>query len=290
MKKLFYLTVISFIFVSFFTIPKIEKEKTLRANMLLEDSIGFTNQKVLLLNQDNYFVLVDVFLNPIDYNYPIQSIFDTLKVSNNNLPLTYSGYIPDDVNLLNYEVVDSVLYLNLSVEFDNIDDKDFVLSGIIHSYLMSGDYNKISISIDSVLRGVYDSNYPINEEEMFSSRRGIDKVVVYYIDSTVDNDNYVPVYKYMNDDRDKICIILDELKNNVPDHLVSYIDDSLELLNYRIENDVLILNFNNNLLNDKKNENIKLISSSVFDNYDVSSVLFQVDEKIEEFVTNPKKP
>lgn len=290
MKKIFLITLSIFLIICFCTIPKIEKEKTLRANMLLEDSIGFANQKVYLLNNNNYFVEVDVFLNPIDQDYPIQSIFNTLKISNNSLPLTFSGYIPADVELLNYQVVDSVLYLNLSKEFDNYDNKDFILSGLVHSYLINNNYLKVSISIDSVLRGVYDSNYPINEEGSFTSRRDIDKVVVYYIDSFDNNHYYVPIFKYMNDDRDKICIILDELKDNIPNSLVSYIDDDLELLDSKIENDVLILSFNSSLLNDKKEENIKLISSSVFQNYDVSAVLFQVNDKIEEIVTKPKKP
>ena len=64
--------------------------------------------------------------------------------------------------------------------------------------------------------------------------------------------------------------------------LISVVNRDLELIDYREENDMLILNFNHALFdsNDKVLEEVLYcISYSVFDNYDVSMVLFEVDGK-----------
>ena len=64
---------------------------------------------------------------------------------------------------------------------------------------------------------------------------------------------------------------------------MSYTNDSnLELISSREENDTMILNFNNYLFdnNDEVLEEVLYcISYSVFDNYDVSMIMFEIDGK-----------
>ena len=76
-------------------------------------------------------------------------------------------------------------------------------------------------------------------------------------------------------------VIIEELKNNSLD-TISYIDKRLELIDYREEANVLFLNFNDYLLDDNKeveNTNLNVIAYSVFDNYDVNMVMFEINNK-----------
>ena len=58
---------------------------------------------------------------------------------------------------------------------------------------------------------VLNKNIGINNEFLFNSRYDISRVVIYYVDK-IDNKTYfVPVTKYLNDTREKIEIIIDEL-------------------------------------------------------------------------------
>jgi len=85
----------------------------------------------------------------------------------------------------------------------------------------------------------------------------------------------------LNDEREKVEIIVDELKTT-NNHLISYLNDNVELLNYREEANVLFLNFNKFLLDGDKNVSkdiLNTIAYSIFDNYDVNVVYFETDSK-----------
>ena len=63
MKKIWIISFCFFLFLSFCTIPMIQNKNTLRTNVVLEDVTGFTNQMVYLMDQNQYMVEVDIFLN-----------------------------------------------------------------------------------------------------------------------------------------------------------------------------------------------------------------------------------
>ena len=104
----------------------------------------------------------------------------------------------------------------------------------------------------------------------------------------ISNENYyVPVTKYLNDKREKIEIIVDELKKT-ENNLVSYLNENTKLINYREEANVLFLNFNEYLLDENKEiskEILNTIAYSVFDNYDVNVVYFETNSKKIDFIT-----
>ena len=68
-------------------------------------------------------------------------------------------------------------------------------------------------------------------------------------------------------------------------NLVSYLSEKTSLLDYNEENEVMVLNFNQNFKgkdNEINDKIMKLISESIFENYDVNMILFQENsEKIE---------
>ena len=93
---------------------------------------------------------------------------------------------------------------------------------------------------------------------------------------------YVPVTKYINDDKEKVKIIIEELKSSYLSevNLMSFLNSNVKLIDYQIENDIFFLNFDDYLFdsNDKILEEVMYtISYSIFDNYDVNMVMFLVN-------------
>ena len=109
-----------------------------------------------------------------------------------------------------------------------------------------------------------------------------------YINKNYNNNYYyfVPVTKLTNDKREKIKIIIDELTSSriYETNLMSFLNYNTKLLDYTIEDNKLILNFNNYLLDDENSmtvleEVIYSISLSVKDNYSVYFIVFKLNVK-----------
>ena len=127
-----------------------------------------------------------------------------------------------------------------------------------------------------------DKSLDINRETFITSRDEISKVVVYYLLEDSEETYYVPVTKYLNDSREKINIIVDEMTSSSSTDLVSLVNSNVELLSAREDNDTFILNFNNYLFdNDDEvlEEVLYCLSYSVFDNYDVDMVMVEINGK-----------
>jgi adenosine deaminase len=91
----------------------------------------------------------------------------------------------------------------------------------------------------------------------------------------------------MNTDISKIEVIINELTSStlLNTNLISYLNCNTELLSYNETDKTLLLNFNENILNDINTNNILeevtySINLSIEDNYDVSEVLYYVNDKI----------
>ena len=114
----------------------------------------------------------------------------------------------------------------------------------------------------------------------------------FFINKHNENYYYVPVTKYVNDNRDKIKIIIDELTSGpiYETNLMSFLNNNVELLNYKLNSNIMELDFNSYIFDDITNkkileEVIYSIALSIGDNYDVNEVIFLVNnEEIEKSV------
>ena len=145
------------------------------------------------------------------------------------------------------------------------------------------------------LPSVLDKSFGINEMFNLTSRHDINKVVVYYLENIDNNLYFVPVTKYLNDDRDKIKIIVEELSSSYiyETNLMSFLNSNIKLLEYREEDDIMYLNFNDYLFdgNDKVLEEvIYSLAYSVFDNYDVKMVMFEVNNEKIDYISINDRP
>ncbi len=290
-KKIFNTTITMFIILTIFTLKTTSNSNVLRTNVEIDDITNLTTNNIYLLNKNNLLVKTKVFINN-KKNKEIESIIKYLTITNNKTPVGLKTYIPKNTKILNYKLENNTLIIDLSKEFLSTANKQLVITGLVYSLLEIKDIDNIMLQVEGKpIEGyneVLNKNIGINNEFLFNSRYDISRVVIYYVDK-IDNKTYfVPVTKYLNDTREKIEIIIDELKEN-NNNLISYLNDNVKLINYREEGNVLYLNFNEYLIdsNDEVSKNImKTIAYSVFDNYNVNVVCFETNSKRVDMITN----
>ncbi len=215
------------------------------------------------------------------------------------IPNGFKAYLKESTK------INSVLYENnvLKVDFNeellnvskNMEEK--VVEGLVYSLTTIGGVDKVIIYINGnilinlpqnniTLPPALDRSYGINKTYDITSYKGVNKVTVYYTQNYNDNTYYVPVTKYVNDDRDKISIIIEELAGNEVSNtnLMSYLNNNAKLMSYSVTDEEMNLVFNNYIFDDINEKNILeeviyTISLSVADNYEVEEVSFQVENE-----------
>ena len=172
-------------------------------------------------------------------------------------------------------MIEAIVYTITSV--DGVDKVIIYVDGDILTKLP-----KTGLNLPSTL----DRSYGINKTFDFTKANDIHQVTVYYLNKHNENYYYVPVTKYLNDNRDKIKIIIDELatSNAYNTNLLSYLNSNVELLAVHENADILELTFNSYIFDDVANKDILeeviyTICLSIKDNYDVKEVVFQMENE-----------
>lgn len=275
MKQLFPTILIVFVILTILTFPTITRKNTLRTNYEIERQ-SYPNHTIYLLNKDNYLVEVEVMISENDI---VKNIIEYLK-ENNKKSSPWRGYIPNDVEIIDYQLKNGLLEIHFSEQIKKM--KKEYLSGIIASLKKQKNIEEVNIHVEQDLI----TNIPsMNLETDYQNRMNQEKIVMFYIENNR-TDHLVPVSRYYQVTEDKMSTILDELKNNIPNKLISYISDQLKINDYQIENDVMIIDCNKALVEDPEKRGIilKEIAYTMMENYDVNAVLFKVNGKNEELV------
>ena len=288
-NKIFRTTLIMFLILTVFTITNESKEKVLRTNLEINNIKDIDKTKLYLLTNNNYLVETNVYINSDKLEDKINKIIEYLKINNNKIPKGLKGYLLKDIKINNINLEDNNIKINFSKEFLNIKDKELVIEGLVYSLLNLDEINSIEVLVENDYLENYEyklnKNIGINKQYILKNRKDVNKINLYYYNKINNIEYLTPVTKYINDKRKKIEIILDELINNIPNNLISYMDDKVKLKEYKEENDLIILKFNENFIGENKDLNKKIINQialTIFENYDVNTVLFQEnDEKIE---------
>lgn len=297
-RKIFITTLSLFVFMVIYSIPSLETTYTLKTNLEIESTTGLATDNIYLLNDDGYLVKSRVLLESTKIEDKVKELLDYLIIKKDNyFPKGLFPYIPKDTKVLNVLCGDGKITIDFSKEFYDlkVDSEKQVISGIVYSILDLDDIEEVILLVEGEVLDEYPNTHEkikspltksigINEEYNLTSRDDISKVVIYYLTPINQDLYYVPVTKFVNDDRDKIKIIIDELSSSYiyESNLMSFLHSNVELLDYYEQENVLFLNFNHYLFdnNDKVLEEVLYsISYSVFDNYDVSMVMFEVDNE-----------
>ena len=287
LRKIFITTLSMLIILTIYTIPTTSKPKVLRTSLEIEDITNLKTDKIYLLNKNNYLVKTDVFIDSNKLDNKIKNIINYLTINNDKVPSNLNGYIPKNTKLLDFNIESNSLVLNFSKEFTNSNNEELMITGIVYSLLELNEIKEVSFKVEEKFYKDYNNltkDIGINKNILYTNRNNISKVITYYLDET--DNYYVPITNYLNDNREKIEIIIDNLKD-IKKGLISYINENTKLLNYQEDNNLLILNFSKELKDDNSISEDKIlntISYSVFDNYDVNMVLFQIEGETYKYI------
>ena len=295
-RKIFTTTLSMFIILCVFSLMTINLDNTLKVNLEINDISGIGNGYVYLLSKNDYLVRKNIYLDSDDNVLNIKKALSYLIESDNN---KYSselmGVIPKGTKINEVICGDDLVTVDFSKEILNvsINHEKHMISSIVYTIIDLVDVKGVSILVDGeVLRSypntgevfgsVLNKSIGINNRYDITSRKDINRVILYYVDLIDEDIYYVPVTKYINDDREKVKIIIEELKSSYLSevNLMSFLNSNVKLIDYNVENEIFFLNFDDYLFdnNDKILEEVMYtISYSIFDNYDVNMVMFLVN-------------
>ncbi len=298
-RKIFLTTLTLFILLTVFTITNYKNENVLRTNLEIEDIAGLKTNVIYLLNDEGLLVQDRVLLDGSSVEEKIEKLLINLtEGSTGSFADGLSKVIPKGTVVNNVVVGNKYVTIDFSKELLNVSEEKekSMITAIVYSVMDLDDFLGVSILVEGKsleeypnskekINKILDKSIGINKNYDITSFNNINKVVIYYLENINDNLYYVPVTKYVNDDREKVNIIVEELASSYiyESNLMSFLNSNVSLLEYEEKDNIMSLNFNDYLFdgNDKVLEEVLYsIAYSVFDNYDVSMVSFEVNGEI----------
>lgn len=296
LRKIFLTTLTLFVLLTVFTITNSKTENVLKTNLEIEDIAGFKTDVIYLLNDKGLLVKTKILLEGNTDEEKINKLLLNLtEGSSNSFPEGLKKLIPKGTVVNNVMVGNNLVTVDFSRELLKVssDMEKPMVTAIVYSIMELGNYEGVSILVDGKVLDKYPNSLEeipsvinksigINKNFSITSYNNINKVVIYYLENIDNNLYYVPVTKYVNDERDKIKIIVEELASSYiyESNLMSFLNSNVRLLDYKEDNEIMYLNFNDYLFdgNDKILEEVLYsLAYSVFDNYNVSMVSFMVN-------------
>lgn len=307
-RKIFLTTLTLFILLTVFTITNYKNENVLRTNLEIEDIAGLKTNVIYLLNDEGLLVQDRVLLDGSSVEEKIEKLLINLtEGSTGSFADGLSKVIPKGTVVNNVMVGNKYVTIDFSKELLNVSEEKekSMITAIVYSVMDLDDFLGVSILVEGKsleeypnskekINKILDKSIGINKNYDITSFNNINKVVIYYLENINDNLYYVPVTKYVNDDREKVNIIVEELASSYiyESNLMSFLNSNVSLLEYEEKENIMSLNFNDYLFdgNDKVLEEVLYsIAYSVFDNYDVSMVSFEVNGEIIDHIDKNNK-
>lgn len=295
-RKIFMTTLSMFIILTVFSLSTLTDENVLRTNLEIEDITGIVTNNIYLLSENGYLVRKSILLDSDDVKEKInKALTNMIQHDENKYSNKLIGPIPKGTVINDIICESDLIIVDFSKELLDVSvgHEKHMISAIVYTIMDIVSVDGISIMVDGEilknypntgesLPNILDKSIGINKSYDITSRENVSKVVVYYLDNIEEELYYVPVTKYVNDSREKINIVVEELSSSYiyEENLMSFLNSKVQLLNYSLEDDVLFLNFNEYLFDSNDiilEEVLYCISYSVFDNYDVSMVMFEVN-------------
>lgn len=296
-KKIFLIVAITFSLALICFIPD-------DYNLDVKQELEYVNNETIksviyLLDSNNYLGRTMVVTSNSQIEAKAKELIEILikdGKGESKIPSGFKSIISSETKIKSLTFNDGLIKVDFSSELldTNIENEEKIVEAIVYTLTSIEGVDKIIIYVDGEiltklpktginLPSTLDKSYGINKEYNISSYKDVNKVTVYYVSKYNDDYYYVPVTKYLNDDRDKIKIIIDELASSYlySSNLMSFLNSNTTLLSSEINDNYLSLVFdqyifNNQTTKDILEEVIYTISLSVGANYDVEQVIFNV--------------
>lgn len=301
---------ILFSFLLVYFIPKEKQLDDIKQELVYQYN-DVVKENIYLLDNNNYLGKTKIMVSTSETIEKVRELLETLiidGIGEDKIPNGFTSIIPSDTKINEIELDKNIIKIDFSKELLEVNEEleEKIVESIVYTVTSISGIDKVMIYVDGEILSklpktninlptILDRTYGINKEYDIKDYKNINRVTIYYINKHDNNTYYVPVTKYINDDREKIEIIIDELTSSpiYTSNLMSYLNSNTKLLKTNIEEDTMILEFNNYIFNDYEEKNILeeviyTIALSVYDNYDVDEISFINDEK-EIYSSNLKK-
>lgn len=303
-QRITFTSVILFLLFLFSIFPKGEQHThDLKDDINIEYVSSHHPHEVYLLDSNNYIGRADILLVGKTTEAKIKELIDFLIIDGkkeSSIPNGFRALIPSDTKIIGVTLnEDGIVKINFSKELLEVkkDLEEKMIEALTYSLTSLKEVNGLLIYVEGELLttlpksqkqlpSLLNRDYGINKVYDLERLTNINWATIYYIGKHNDNYYYVPVTKYINDERDKIRIIIDELTSGpiYETNLMSFLNANAKLLNYQMTDQTLSLNFNGFILDDIKNkkileEVIYSIALSIADNYQLSEVIFLVENE-----------
>lgn len=227
-----------------------------------------------LLDSNNYLARTMVVTSNAKIEEKARELMEILikdGKGESKIPNGFRSLISSETKINSVHYNDGLIKIDFSSELldTNIEQEEKIIEAIVYTLTSIENVDKVIIYVDGdiltklpktgiTLPSTLDKSYGINKEYDISSYKDINKVTVYYVSKYNDNTYYVPVTKYLNDEREKIKIIVDELASSYlyNSNLMSYLNSNTTLLSSEITDDTLSLVFNQYIFSDQTTKNI----------------------------------
>ncbi len=298
-KKVFITSSVLFAFLLMCLIPN--DNKVLEPNQELKYvNSDLTTLPIYLLDSYDMLGRIKVTVSSKEVDKQAKELLEILikEKGDSKIPSGFKAVIPSDTVIKSLSYKDGLIKVDFSSNLLDVSEQNEtkVIEAIIYTLTSIDGVDKVIIYVDGNiltklpkskinLPSTLDRSYGINRSYSITTYKDISGFNVYYLNKYNDITYYVPVTKYVNDNRDKVEIIIDELSVGYYDNnMMSYLNYQTKLKNSKYQNNEMCLTFNEYIFSDIDNreildEVITSISLSIADSYDVDLVVFNYKEE-----------
>ena len=264
-------------------------------------------ETIYLLDKDNYVARTNLTTCDCDILKKAENLIQGLIIEGNKSDIIPNGFrsiIPSGTKILDLSLENGNMKINFSKDILDIspDNEEKMIESIVFTLTSLDEVDNITILVEGEvldklphsgkkIEQNLDKEIGINKVYDLTTFKDIESYTTYYVNNYNDMYYYVPVTKYLNNsNQDKIKLIIEQLSTSpmYQSNLMSFLNTNAKLLNYKLDDDKISLNFNDMILNDVASNNILeevvyTICLSLEDELNVKEVVFNVNnEKIME--------
>lgn len=303
-RKIMVSTLTLFILLIIYLMPdSIDEKEISLTNDNIEYIYSNTLETIYLLDSNDYVVRTKIDSCKCEGVEKAKDLINGLIIDgtkSNIIPNGFKSIIPTGTSVKDISLDNGILTIDFSKDLLEItkEYEEKMIEAIVYTLTSIDGIDKVIIKVEGevldklpisgkTLPTYLDKDYGINKIYDLTSMKDIDSYTLYYVNTYNDNSYYVPVTKYINNDsQDKIKVIIEELYS-APIYettLMSFLNSNTKLLDYKLEDGKLTLNFSEDILSDVTTNNILeeviyTISLTMNDNYGVEEVIFLVEDE-----------
>ena len=303
-RKIMVSTLTLFILLIIYLMPdSIDEKEISLTNDNIEYIYSNTLETIYLLDSNDYVARTKIDSCKCEGVDKAKDLINGLIIDgtkSNIIPNGFISIIPTGTSVKDISLDNGILTIDFSKDLLEItkEYEEKMIEAIVYTLTSIDGIDKVIIKVEGevldklpisgkTLPTYLDKDYGINKIYDLTSMKDIDSYTLYYVNTYNDNSYYVPVTKYINNDsQDKIKVIIEELYS-APIYettLMSFLNSNTKLLDYKLEDGKLTLNFSEDILSDVTTNNILeeviyTISLTMNDNYGVEEVIFLVEDE-----------